>query len=241
MNNTARPPLHIAAAQPQCAPYDVERNVWAHTEVVQRANARVVVFPEMSLTGYEVDAASITPDDARLAPLISACAATRTVALVGAPVVDTDAREYIATLAITETGAQIVYRKMWLHGAESDRFSVGVAPARIEVDGWRLGLAICKDTAGTEHAAVTAALGVDGYVASVLEHLDDAHRTNDRARRVAADHRVWVVTASFAGTSLTISPTAGGSSIVDPGGRVLVQAGTNPGDVVDATLRDPTS
>jgi predicted amidohydrolase len=33
------------------------------------AGARVVVFPELSLTGYELDAPAITVEDPRLAPI----------------------------------------------------------------------------------------------------------------------------------------------------------------------------
>jgi hypothetical protein len=50
-------------------------------------------------------------------------------------------------------GPPLAYRKMWLGGAESDRFTPGTEPAALEVDGWWLGLAICKDTGIPQHAA----------------------------------------------------------------------------------------
>jgi predicted amidohydrolase len=53
--------LTIAAAQPMCRAYDVARNAVSHAEVTHAAAARVVVFPELSLTGYVLDAAPVHP------------------------------------------------------------------------------------------------------------------------------------------------------------------------------------
>lgn len=65
---------------------------------MRAAGARVVVFPELSLTGYELDAHAVAVDDIALAPLVEACAATDALALVGAPVQDENGRAFIATL-----------------------------------------------------------------------------------------------------------------------------------------------
>lgn len=65
---------------------------------------------------------------------------------MGAPLRAVDGREHIAMLAIDGQGARIAYRKMWLGTAGAERFKPGSRPAALKVDGWRLGLAICKDT-----------------------------------------------------------------------------------------------
>jgi predicted amidohydrolase len=94
--------LSIAVAQPRCAAHDVAANAVAHAEAVRAAGARVVVFPEMSLTGYELDAVPVSPDDERLAPIVAACAETGTLALVGAPVPG----PLIGVLAVDGDGAR---------------------------------------------------------------------------------------------------------------------------------------
>jgi predicted amidohydrolase len=48
-------PLVIAVAQPLCVPYDVAANAVTHAAAVRGAGARVVIFPELSLTGYELE------------------------------------------------------------------------------------------------------------------------------------------------------------------------------------------
>jgi predicted amidohydrolase len=233
-----RQPLVIAVAQPRIVSYDVVVNAAEHADVVRAAQARVVVFPELSLTGYELDAASITADDTRLLPIVEACAEMRVTALVGAPVHGEEGREHIAMLAVDGTGVRVAYRKVHVHGSE-ERFSPGDGPAVLDVDGWRLGLAICRDTRFAEHDAATAALGMDVYVASVLDHARDACVPAERAQRIVADRGVWVATASFAGsTGGGFDETAGGSAVWAADGRILAQAGTEPGKTARATLRD---
>lgn len=233
-----REPLSIAVAQPLCVSRDVAANAGTHAATVRAAGARVVVFPEMSLTGYELDEAAITAEDPRLVPIVDACAEAGSVALVGAPVHGEAGRSHIAMLAVDGSGVTVAYHKMWLGTAESDRFTPGSKPAVLEVDGWRLGLAICKDTGHPEHASDTAALGIDGYVAGILEPEERAAVKDERARRVATDHRVWVAVASFAGsTGGGYTHAAGRSGIWSSDGAVIVQAGPEVGAIVRATPR----
>ncbi|MEH0951290.1 carbon-nitrogen hydrolase family protein [Micromonospora sp. CPCC 205554] len=229
-----RTPLRIAVAQPLTRSHDVEGNAARHADAVRAAGVRVVVFPEMSLTGYELTAAPLDPADPSLAALRAACADTGTLALAGAPVPG----PHIGVLAVDADGVRVAYRKMCLGGAEPRHMRPGREPAVLDVDGWRLGLAVCKDTGTPEHTAATVALGADAYLAGVLESAEDAAVPDERARRVAAAHRVWVVTASFAGsTGGGYARAAGGSGIWSPDGEPVVRAGAGTGEVVTATLR----
>jgi predicted amidohydrolase len=228
--------LVVAVAQPGCVVGDVGANAAAHAEAVRVAGARVVVFPELSLTGYVFDAPAVAGDDAVLEPIVVACAEMGSLALVGAPV-EVSGERSIGVLAVDGSGARVAYRKMFLGGAEPGSFTPGSEPAVVEVDGWRLGLAVCKDTGVAEHAARTCALGVDVYVAGVLELPQDAAVPEQRARRIAAEHGVWVAIASFAGPAGGGYDAApGGSGIWRPDGTVQVRAGAEPGAVARAEL-----
>lgn len=245
-----RSPLVVAVAQPACLAHDVAANARAHAALVRQAHARVVVFPELSLTGYELDADPVGADDPRLASLVDACEATGTLALAGAPVA-ADGREHrsgpgdrtsgpgkhIGVLAVDGDGGRVAYRKMYLGGEEPAWFEPGPAPGIVEVDGWRLGLAVCKDTGVPEQAAATAAAGIDAYLAGVAERRDSVTVIEDRARRIATAHAVWVAVASFAGsTGWGFDPAAGSSGVWAPDGREVLRAGPEVGAVVRATL-----
>ncbi len=104
------PSLTVAAAQPACRSRDVAGNAQAHAHVVRATQARVVVPPELSLTGYELGAASVACHHDVLTPIIDACAATRSLTLVGAPV-EEQGRRFIAMLAVDGAGARLAYRK----------------------------------------------------------------------------------------------------------------------------------
>lgn len=229
--------LVIAVAQPPCAGYDVAANSAAHAAAVRSAGARVVVFPELSLTGYELDAPVVSVQDSRLMPIAEACAATGTLALAGAPVDGVAGRPHIAMLAIDASGVRVAYRKVWLGSAEAGRFAAGSEPVVLDVDGWRLGLAICKDTGVTQHAADTAALGMDVYVAGAVKTAEESALQDQRAWQVAIGHRVWVAVASFAGsTGGGYARAAGRSGIWTPGGVVIARAGPETGAIASATL-----
>jgi predicted amidohydrolase len=232
-----REALRVAVAQPLCVPYDVTQNAAAHAAAVRAAASRVVVFPELSLTGYELGAPALTASDPRLCPLAEACAETGSVALAGAPVPGEAGRPHIAMLAVDRDGISVAYRKLWLGEAEAGRFGPGDKPAVLEVDGWRLGLAVCKDVSVPQHQADTAALGIDAYLAGTVMSAGERALQDERASRIAAGLGLWVAIASFAGaTGGGYTECAGRSGVWSPDGALAAQAGTEPGAVVSALL-----
>lgn len=81
------------------------------------------------------------------------------------------------------------------------------------------------------------ARGADAYLAGVLESDEDAAVPEERARRIATAHGVWVAVASFAGaTGGGYARAAGGSGVWSPAGLPVARAGTAAGEVVTATL-----
>ncbi|RBQ18653.1 carbon-nitrogen hydrolase family protein [Spongiactinospora rosea] len=230
--------ITIAVAQPVCAPADVPANVAAHAEMIRAARADIVLFPELSLTGYELDAPPISLGGdglGALALIVEACAATGALALAGAPV-EEDGREYIAMLAVDGTAARVAYRKMWPDEAEGRRFTPGPAPAAIEVGGRRLGLAVCRDSGIPRHAADTAALGIDGYLVGALFSPGGAAQRDVRMPEIATEYGVWVAVASYAGATSAYPVTSGGSGVWAPDGRLVTQAGPDAGTFVVAKV-----
>ena len=229
--------LKVGVAQPVSALGNVDANVAQHAAVVTDLDARVVVFPEMSLTGYSMDAHPIDTTDVRLAPIIDACRTSNAIVLAGAPTLGDDGHRRISMLRIDGTGASIVYSKMYLGGEEPQHYRPGSSPAVLDVDGWRLGLAICKDNGTPEHVAATLSHGIDAYVAGVCETEADRDVQPERARKVIDQHRVWVAYASFAGpTGGGFDSTAGRSTVRRPDISVAVQLGRNAGQAAWTTL-----
>lgn len=82
----------IAVAQTCPTPGDVAANLAQHVALARLAiagGAQVVVFPELSLTGYELDQAAalaFEPLDARLEPLLALAHQAQVTIVAGAPV-----------------------------------------------------------------------------------------------------------------------------------------------------------
>jgi predicted amidohydrolase len=229
-----RKALVVAVAQPLLTAHDVEANVAVHAETVRAAGARVVVFPELSLTGYELDAVPMSETDPRLTPLVEACAETGTIALAGAPL---QGGPYIAMLAVDGSGVSVAYRKVWIDPSEAHVYVSGGKPEVLDVDSWRLGLGICRDTGIVQHAEDTAVLGIDAYVAGTLMHAHETSVQDDRAVRISTTHGVWVLFACYAGsTGGGYTDASGRSGIWTPDGVVAAQAGPETGAIVRTTL-----
>lgn len=232
-----RTPLSVAVVQPPCVASDVAANSRVHAEAVRAAQSRVVVFPELSLTGYELDADTVSPNDNALTPIVEACAASGALALVGAPILGERGLVHIAMLCAMQGGVEVVYRKMWLGAAELIRFSPGDEPAVLEVGGWRLGLGICKDTGVAEHIHAMAALDIDVYVAGVAHLPEELPVQEARGISIARQCDAYVAFASFAGpTGEGYERTAGCSAIWSPDGSVLARAGAETGGMARATI-----
>ena len=234
--------LTIAAAQPRAAPGDVEANVTEAVALIAQAREQgcdLLVFPELSLTGYDVAHIAAQPslafaaDDPRLEPLVTACGDDIT-AIVGLPLRE-DGRLFIGSAAIQGGDVAALYRKQHLHGDEASVFAAGDGPVVVEAGGWKVGLAVCFDIAEPQHCAATAAAGAQVYAASVfLAAGADLVRNTLRLHERAVAGDVHVVAANYAGQVGPVT-AAGHSSIWAPGGAPLAVADAARG-LVTATI-----
>jgi predicted amidohydrolase len=231
-----RNPLTVAAAQPRCRPGAVAENARAHAAMVRQAQSRVVVFPELSLSGYDLAARIVAPDDPVLEPLREACGETGALALVGAAT-EIGSRRHIATLVIGPEENFEAYRKTWLGGDEPRHFTPGNGPTVVVVDGWRIGLGICKDTGSAQHTAGTAALDIDVYAAGVVHRPDELAEQEARATVIARTCQAYTVIASAAGAvGEAYTETCGSSGIWAPSGLAITRASRKPNDIARAKL-----
>ncbi|QHC02514.1 carbon-nitrogen hydrolase family protein [Epidermidibacterium keratini] len=228
--------MRVTVAQPVTAALDVTVNALEHARLVDESRARLVVFPELSITGYELSADPIDPNDRRLDPITAACERAGAVALVGAPVCE-DGERFIAMLRVDGDGSEIVYRKQFVGGDEPSYFTSGRETGVLRLDGWRIGLGICKDTGSARHIAAMVRAGIDLYVAGVVHHSYERDEQEARALVIARACGASVAFASHAG------PTGGGytdplgcSSIWTREGAAIASVDDQPGRLATADL-----
>lgn len=165
----------IAAAQSCAHPADLPRNLDDHLRLMRIAQARgvrLLVFPELSLTGYEptVAAALAQPADTPLLqPLRQLAEQARMTTVVGLPLRSPKhAKPLIAALILGADGSLGVYAKQHLHAGEERHFSAGDGGPLLEIDGLPVALAVCADFSQPSHPAHAARAGARLYIASAL-------------------------------------------------------------------------
>ncbi|MRW87476.1 carbon-nitrogen hydrolase family protein [Pseudoduganella sp. FT26W] len=228
--------MRIAAAQTPSVAGDIAANVATHLRFIAAARAegvQLLVFPELSLCGYELPllrTCALTPDDARLAPLRTAAIAAGMTVIVGAPLLDDGAAQpCIASITFTPDGGSRTYRKQYLHDGEQVHVQPGAIGAHAHaLHDQRYVEAICADTTRAEHARAAADAGASLYVAGVL--ISNGGYDADAAllRGYAGQHRMGVLMANHAAPSGGYA-VAGKSAFWAPGGALLAQA-PGPGD-----------
>ena len=222
----------------------LEENLARHREMLGKARAGgagLVVFPELGLTGYQLQdlAAEVAMhrDDPRLAEL--AALTDGMSAVVSFVEESEDHRLFIAAALLEDGELRFVHRKLFLptYGLFDERrfFAAGDRLRAVESRlGVRLGIAICEDF---WHMAVPETLANDG--AQILVNV-----SSSPGRDLAAVHEVGLGTAvawrtlmrtyaqlttSFAvfcnrvGMDETIS-FWGGSEVISPSGEALFSA-----------------
>ena len=230
----------LAAAQTIAVPGDVAANVAHHVRLVHaaaEARARVLVFPELSLTGYELDLApalAFSCGDSRLTPFLDLAAAYQMTIVVGAPV-RLDALLHIGAFIVAPGGSIDLYTKHYLGAfppgvspdgvvppAEATVFQPGALNPLVRIDGGTAAVAVCADVGRPAHADSAAARGANTYLASMFVIPSDFAGDAARLQSHAASHSMAVVLSNYGGRTGGL-PSAGRTAIWSQHGELLVQ------------------
>ena len=183
----------LAAAQSVSLAGDLAANLRTHLDFIAAAadaGVELLLFPELSLTGYEPTLAAgltLESSDARLRPQRDACRAAGLTAVVGAPVRGVAGLQ-IGALILGADGRCHVHTKEYLHPGEAPPFVPGSGGDLLEVRGLKAALAICADSNHEAHADAARARGADLYLASAVigptGYPADSARLAGHARRL---------------------------------------------------------
>ncbi|MFB7832782.1 carbon-nitrogen hydrolase family protein [Streptomyces sp. NPDC056056] len=231
----------VAATQFAPVAGDIAANVRTVADMVRAAGAagaRVVVFAELCLSGYEPTLIRDTPDlvltedDARLEPVREACRAVSAAAVVNGPVRTADGRPAVTTLVVGPEGELLArYDKQHLYGIEREVFAPGTADGRFTLDGIRFATATCYDNRFPDLAERAAADTCAVYLASsVLGADNDSFETVYPVR--ARDFGLYVVLGNVLGANEDgVGGGAAGAWGPD-GGRIADAGPDKPGFVL---------
>ena len=209
-------------------PGDVRQNLSRHLELVERlprGEPVFLLFPELSLTGYEpalADPCAVAENTPLLDGLEDLCRAREIKVAVGAPI-QGNGRPYIGMLILGGPERQL-YRKQHLHPDEEPFFEPGATELRIDLGDCVLQPAICYESVLPSHAQAAVEAGANVYAASVAKHQEGVEKALPHYRRIACEHRMTVLLSNCVGPC--DNHVAGGCScIIAPNGEVVRSLG----------------
>jgi predicted amidohydrolase len=242
----------IAVAQTVPIRGDVDANLEQHVRLARAAagaQAQVLVFPELSLTGYELDLAgelAFSEGDRRLAPLLEVVSAHSLVLLAGAPV-RVGPRLHIGALILYPDGTVETYTKQHLGAFSSSASRDGVVPPAeatvfhpgdwnppVRFGGTTAAVAVCADTGQPSHPRKAAEGGAKAYLAGMFVIPSEFERETANLKAYAAEYSMTVAFANYGGPSGGLA-AAGRSAIWSPRGELLAQLAETGAGVVVAT------
>ena len=229
MTTRSKSDFSIAVAQSSSVKGDIDENIRRHARFVSIAvehGANVVVFPELSLTGYEPIIAAetaIDSGDRRLNPLQDLSDRFDVTTIAGCPIRSDNAKPWIGAVIFRPDSPVDIYRKRFLHGDEVSHFSPCDDVVVCRSHGRDIGMAICADIQNPAHPADASREGANVYVASVAitpNGIVDAEASmSDHARK----HQFLSAMSNYASETGGYS-IAGRSSIWNESGEVIARA-----------------
>lgn len=242
----------ISVAQTCAVRGDVDANLDEHlrlTELAVSAGAQVVVFPELSLTGYELELAeelAFSPDDPRLERLVDAASSGSVTLVVGAPI-RLEGRLHIAALLFSPDRTIAVYTKHFLGAfgdsarcdgivppAEATVFQPGDRNPLLRFGGNTAALAVCADIGRPSHAQQAVNRGAQAYLASMFVIPSEFEGDAAKLSGYATQHSIVVALANFGGPTGGLA-AAGRSSIWSQTGALLARLSSCGAGVAVAT------
>jgi predicted amidohydrolase len=207
-----------SVAQIRSVKENYQQNIEKHMEYIRLAaqyGSKIIVFPELSLTGYERELARgqhFTKDDIRLECIRMASLDHSMVIVAGAPLLLNDDL-FIASWIFTPTMHPQIYIKKYLHPGEELYFqsSTQYDPS-IKLNDEKLSFAICYDIEREEHVECAKNKKSDFYVASIFYSQNGIQSGLNRLHHIAKENSMNVLMSNYVGECWGIE--AGGCSSV---------------------------
>ena len=219
--------MKLCIVQTEAICGDIARNIEKHQSLVSLAascESDMVLFPELSLTGYEPTLANelaIDAADERLDVFQAISDKKQLVIGVGVPT-RVDDGLCISMILFRPNQSRHVYSKKYLHADEKPFFISGRNFPVLELGELSVALAICYEVFVPAHAQAAYEANGQIYVASVAKAEGGMKRAAVRAPEIAKATGMSVMIANCLGLSDDFVG-AGRSAVWGADGRLLAQ------------------
>ncbi len=229
--------MKICVVQTRPIKGDVASNIADHKKMIDLAvvdGADMVIFPELSLTGYEPTLAqelAMSPQDAQLDEFQVISDAENVT--IGAGIPTENGQGYCISMVLFQPNQpRRIYSKKYLYVDEKSFFVSGENFPVLPVNERQIGLAICYELSVAAHAETAVASGVDVYVASVAKTKAGVEHASKRLAHIAQTHNMPALMSNCVGPADNFM-SAGKTAVWNKDGQLLAQLDdTNEGYII---------
>jgi predicted amidohydrolase len=218
----------LAAAQTKPKRGDIDANLLDHYRLVKLAaenDAQLIVFPELSITGYEredADRLAFTENDPRLDHLKQLAIENKITIIAGAPIrIQSDL--FLGEFCIAPNDSVSIYTKQFLHTGEDVYYtpSFDYNPI-LEIENEIISCAICADIDNPKHPENASKNNSSTYIASIFFSPNGIPQAHQSLQNYSSQHKMNILMANFGGDSYG-SPSGGRSAFWNNKGELITQ------------------
>jgi len=194
--------MKICLAQARAVKGDVDANLDNHKKLIEQAllhKTEMIVFPELSLTGYEPALANelaTTKDDKRFDQVQDLSDSNKMIIGAGMPI-KTDEGILIGMIIFRPLQPREIYFKQHIHPDEEPYFIKG--PYQPVLSRTNTALAICYEISIPAHAEQAYENGAGIYIASVAKTVDGMNKAINTLSATAKKYSMVVLLSNCVG------------------------------------------
>jgi predicted amidohydrolase len=198
--------MKICVAQTRPVKGDIQQNIETHKKLIELALANgsdMVIFPELSITGYEPELAkelATTQDDSRFDDFQKLADSRKITIGVGVPT-KTDAGICISMVLFQPNQARQTYCKKYIHADEEEFFISGESFTGLLGGPASIALAICYEISVPRHSQDAFQKGAKIYIASVVKTASQADTAIETLSDIASKYSMTVLMSNCVGLS----------------------------------------
>jgi predicted amidohydrolase len=223
--------MKIGVVQAKALKGDISGNINNHKKLIHLAvliGADMVIFPELSITGYEPTLArelATDQDDSRFNDFQQMSDERQVTIGVGMPIKSYES-PIIGMVIFQPNKPRQTYFKKYIHADEESIFLGGQDSINIIGDGQNIGLAICYELSVPQHSEDAYKNGAQIYIASVAKTPTGVEKAINTLADIAAKYDMTVLLSNCVGP--TEDYLCGGrSSVWNNTGELLAQLNDN--------------
>ena len=219
--------MKICAAQTKPVKGDIQQNIENHRALIDLAlahNTNTIIFPELSLTGYEPTLAkelAVSPDDNQVNVFQTISDTNNLTIGVGLPTKNKTGL-HISMLIFQPIAPRRIYSKKYLHADEEPFFASGPNFPTLPIQQMNTAIAICYELSVPQHAANAHQSGAEIYIASVAKTAVGLKHAHKRLADIARTYGMPVLLSNCVGPSDNFV-SAGGTAVWNNQGTLLTQ------------------